>query len=103
LNISVYISGLHNSEIIIKTRLNYLFARFVKAMKPKLAPYVQTVLTNIQTLLIIQPTPITLNNLNSHPYNDFYLFEAVGTLISLETIPMEQQSEYLGVSINKLK
>jgi exportin-T len=94
--------GLHNSEIIIKTRLNYLFARFVKAMKPKLAPYVQTVLTNIQTLLIIQPTPITLNNLNSHPYNDFYLFEAVGTLISLETIPMEQQSEYLGTIIQPM-
>jgi len=67
-------------------------------MKVKLAPYVQTVLTNIQSLLIIQPTPITLNNLNSQSYNDLYLFEAVGMLISLDSIPLEQQSEYLGVS-----
>jgi len=94
--------GLHNSEIIIKTRLNYLFCRFVKSMKPKLVPYVQTVLTNIQTLLIIQPTPVTLNNLNSQSYNDLYLFEAVGMLISLEAIPLEQQSEYLGTIIQPM-
>jgi len=69
-------------------------------MKSKLAPYVQTVLTNIQTLLIVQPTPVTLNNLNAQSYNDLYLFEAVGILISLDGIPLEQQSEYLGVSIS---
>jgi len=68
-------------------------------MKSKLAPFVQTVLTNIQTLLIVQPTPVTLNSLNSQSYNDLYLFEAVGMLISLDGIPLEQQSEYLGVSI----
>jgi len=94
--------GLHNSEIIIKTRLNYLFARFVKLMKSKLAPYVQTVLTNIQTLLIVQPTPVTLNNLNAQSYNDLYLFEAVGILISLDGIPLEQQSEYLGTIIQPM-
>lgn len=94
--------GLHNSEIIIKTRLNYLFARFVKAMKTKLVPYVQTVLTNIQSLLIVQPTPVTLNNLNSQSYNDLYLFEAVGLLISLDSIPLEQQSEYLGTIIQPM-
>jgi len=94
--------GLHNTEIIIKTRLNYLFARFVKAMKSKLAPYVQTVLTNIQSLLIVQPIPVTLNSLNSQSYNDLYLFEAVGTLISLESIPLEQQSEYLGTIIQPM-
>jgi len=94
--------GLHNSEIIIKTRLNYLFARFVKLMKSKLAPYVQTVLTNIQTLLIVQPTPVTLSNLNAQSYNDLYLFEAVGILISLDGIPLEQQSEYLGTIIQPM-
>ena len=40
--------GLHNAILQIRTRSWYLFHRFVKSLKSRMGPYVETVLTSIQ-------------------------------------------------------
>ncbi|KAF9428077.1 pre-tRNA nuclear export protein [Podila epigama] len=100
--------GLHHPIVSNRTRAWYLFWRFVKELKGKLNPYVETVLSNIQDLLTVEATlPPTLgHDFDLSTYKDTlfetktYVFEAVGLLISHESIPAQQQFEYLSVVVN---
>ncbi|KAF9898864.1 pre-tRNA nuclear export protein, partial [Lobosporangium transversale] len=95
--------GLHHPISANRTRAWYLFWRFSKDLKYRLTPYVQTVLTNIQDVLTIEGSlpPMLAPDFDISTYKDqifetkTYLFEAVGLLISQDSIPAQQQVEYL--------
>jgi exportin-T len=71
-------------------------------MKQHLTPYVTDILKGIEDLLIIHPI-ITRQKNDKLPIKDtdsafdsqLYLFEALGFLVSLESIPLEQQIEFI--------
>ncbi|KAK3826715.1 MAG: armadillo-type protein [Linnemannia gamsii] len=100
--------GLHHPISANRTRAWYLFWRFSKDLKLKLAPYLETVLNSIQDVLTVEASlPGALNpgfDLSTFKDQVFetktYLFEAVGLLISQECIPAQQQFEYLTVVVN---
>ncbi|KAF9578132.1 pre-tRNA nuclear export protein, partial [Lunasporangiospora selenospora] len=100
--------GLHHPLAANRTRAWYLFWRFVKELRSRLAPYIQSVLGSIQDVLTVEanlPNPLTPDfDLTTFKDSMFdtktYLFEAVGLLISQESIPAQQQFEYLTVVVN---
>ncbi|KAI7823777.1 armadillo-type protein [Gamsiella multidivaricata] len=100
--------GLHHPISANRTRAWYLFWRFTKDLKFKLSPYVQTVLTSIQDVLTVEASlpPMLSPGFDLSTYKDqvfetkIYLFEAVGLLISQDSIPAQQQFEYLSVVVN---
>ncbi|KAG0204147.1 pre-tRNA nuclear export protein [Mortierella sp. GBA30] len=100
--------GLHHPISANRTRAWYLFWRFAKDLKFKLTPYVETVLKSIQDVLTVDGSlPVALTpDFDLSTYKDpvfetkTYLFEAVGLLISQESIPAQQQFEYLSVVVN---
>ncbi|GJJ75579.1 exportin-T [Entomortierella parvispora] len=102
--------GLHHPIAANRARAWYLFWRFSKDLKFKLTPYVETVLNSVQDVLTVEaPLPPVLNSdfdLSTFKDSAFetktYLFEAVGLLISQESIPAQQQFEYLSVVVNPL-
>lgn len=102
--------GLHHPLKQIRTRCWYLFQRFVRNLKPKLAPYVENVLTSISDLLTIQAEPILeTNTMDGTPVpsastfdSQLYLFETVGLLISMEGLDPLKQSEYLKIVLQPI-
>ncbi|KAF9425612.1 pre-tRNA nuclear export protein [Entomortierella beljakovae] len=100
--------GLHHPIPSNRTRAWYLFWRFSKDLKFRLTPFVQTVLTSIQDVLTIEATlPSVLgSDFDLSTFKDqvfetkTYLFEAVGLLISQDSIPAQQQFEYLSAVVN---
>ncbi|CAG8609589.1 11241_t:CDS:10 [Funneliformis caledonium] len=104
--------GLHNSILQIRTRSWYLFYRFVKLLKSRMGPYVENVLTSIQDLLIVQADlssvdasegAITRDQAMEGGFDDqIYLFETVGTLITVESIPADRQTEFAKIVISPL-
>ncbi|KAF9353934.1 pre-tRNA nuclear export protein, partial [Mortierella sp. NVP85] len=99
--------GLHHPLLANRTRVWYLFWRFTKDLKTKLSPFVQTVLTSIQDVLTIEASlpPVLAPDFDLSSFKDqtfetkTYLFEAVGLLISQDTIPAQQQFEYLSAVV----
>ncbi|KAG9322841.1 hypothetical protein KVV02_008784 [Mortierella alpina] len=100
--------GLHHPISANRTRAWYLFWRFTKDLKSKLTPYVETVLNSIQDVLTADGSlPMALSpDFDLSTFKDpvfetkTYLFEAVGLLTSQESIPAQQQFEYLSVVVN---
>ncbi|KAF9200449.1 pre-tRNA nuclear export protein [Haplosporangium sp. Z 27] len=100
--------GLHHPISGNRTRAWYLFWRFSKDLRFKLTPYVQTVLNSIQDVLTVEATlpPLLGPDFDLSTYKDqvfetkTYLFEAVGLLISQDSIPAQQQFEYLSAVVN---
>ncbi|OAD74660.1 hypothetical protein PHYBLDRAFT_180902 [Phycomyces blakesleeanus NRRL 1555(-)] len=102
--------GLHHPLNQIRSRCWYLFQRFVKMLKPKMGPYVETLLSSIGDLLTIQAeTPVESNTMDGMPIpaastfdSQLYLFETVGTLISLDSVDVMKQMEYLQIVLEPL-
>ncbi|KAG0172349.1 pre-tRNA nuclear export protein, partial [Apophysomyces sp. BC1015] len=102
--------GLHHSLKQIRSRCWYLFHRLVKSLKPKMGPYVESVLSSIGDLLSIQAEPpVETNTMDGMPIpaastfdSQLYLFETVGMLISLDAIDVVKQTEYLKIVLEPL-
>ncbi|CAG8500890.1 6782_t:CDS:10 [Ambispora leptoticha] len=105
--------GLHHPSKQIRSRSWYLFHRFVRSLKPYMNGYAGTVLPLIQDLLIIQAEiPPTINAGESVLSKDqamsgffsdqIYLFEVVGILITVDSIPPETQLKFTEEIINPL-
>ncbi|KAG0254528.1 pre-tRNA nuclear export protein [Actinomortierella ambigua] len=100
--------GLHHANPANRARAWYLFWRFSKDLKQKLARYVETVLTNIQDVLtteaslppVLGPDFDLATNKDAMFETKTYVFEAVGLLISQESIPAQKQFEYLSVVVS---
>ncbi|KAJ3023991.1 pre-tRNA nuclear export protein [Thoreauomyces humboldtii] len=92
--------GLHNPVNHIRTRAYYLFRGLVHSLKSNLSPFVETVLNAIQDLLVVSlpapAKPVSEDDYTNLPFDSqLYLYEAVGMLISLETLTVEKQAELL--------
>ncbi|KAG0242703.1 pre-tRNA nuclear export protein [Actinomortierella wolfii] len=100
--------GLHHPNPANRARAWYLFWRFTKDLKQKLARYVETVLASIQDVLtteaslppVLGPDFDLANNKDTMFETKTYVFEAVGLLISQESIPAQKQFEYLSVVVS---
>nr|CAG8569749.1 1109_t:CDS:10 [Entrophospora candida] len=105
--------GLHSINLQIRSRSWYLFYKFVKSLKSKMSNYVETVLSSIQDLLIIQLDPAITDAageillakeeaMDNTFTNQLYLFETVGILITIDSVPIEIQMEYLKAIVGPL-
>ncbi|KAF9969790.1 pre-tRNA nuclear export protein [Actinomortierella ambigua] len=100
--------GLHHPNPANRARAWYLFWRFTKDLKQKLSRYVETVLTSIQDVLtteaslppVLGPDFDLATNKDTMFETKTYVFEAVGLLISQESIPAQKQFEYLSVVVS---
>ncbi|KAI9138013.1 armadillo-type protein [Paraphysoderma sedebokerense] len=106
--------GLHNPRLATRSRVNYLFYRFIKSLKDRVKPFSEECLRGIQDLLAIsppvattpsKPTSLEKDGEKTHSPsfdNQLYLFEAVGILISVDVNPPQKQAEYLEFVITPL-
>ncbi|KAJ3325466.1 pre-tRNA nuclear export protein [Boothiomyces sp. JEL0866] len=90
--------GLFHPVKSIRLRVNYLFLRFVKLLRQFLGQYVESILSALTELLVIKQRILPFAN-DPSVSNDFdsqiYLFEAVGYLISIDSIAPQRQGELL--------
>ncbi|TPX58420.1 hypothetical protein PhCBS80983_g03131 [Powellomyces hirtus] len=101
--------GLHHEVNYIRIRAYYLFRQYVHALKSKLSPYVDTVLNNIQDLLVVElPAPYKLplhaeEDTAGLPFDSqLYVYEAVGILISLDGLSTDKQAKLLRAVLTPL-
>lgn len=78
----------------VRTRIVYLFCRFVKSHKAVLGPLVSEVITRLAPLLAVSPKS-DVNQLLS-PDDQGYIFEATATLIVFGDLTSEMKSQYVG-------
>ncbi|KAJ3271577.1 pre-tRNA nuclear export protein [Terramyces sp. JEL0728] len=92
--------GLFHPVKSIRLRVNYLFLRFVKLLRQFLGQYVESILSALTELLVIKQRILPTSN-DPSVASDFdsqiYLFEAVGYLISVDTITPQRQGELLTI------
>ncbi|WKY05144.1 hypothetical protein Q1695_005844 [Nippostrongylus brasiliensis] len=82
----------------VRTRIVYLFCRFVKAHKTVLSPLVSEVITRLAPLLAMSPQSDQLLTADDQAF----IFEATGTLIVFGELGVEQKSVYIAELANKL-
>uniref|UniRef100_A0A158PCW5 Exportin-T n=1 Tax=Angiostrongylus cantonensis TaxID=6313 RepID=A0A158PCW5_ANGCA len=82
----------------VRTRIVYLFCRFVKAHKTALSPLVSEVIARLAPLLVMSPQSDQLLTADDQAF----IFEATGTLIVFGELGVEQKSTYIGELVNKL-
>ncbi|KAJ3187978.1 pre-tRNA nuclear export protein [Gaertneriomyces sp. JEL0708] len=95
--------GMHHDATFVRSRVFYLFRQFVTPLKNTLVSMVDTVLTSISDLLVVQmPSPLERAGDDSDDEttastfdSQLYIYEAVGILISAENVPEQRQAELL--------
>ncbi|KAI9187580.1 pre-tRNA nuclear export protein [Blastocladiella emersonii ATCC 22665] len=115
--LDAFVAALHAPHPGTRARASYLLLRTAKAVKAHLAPLVDTLLGSMSDLLVV-PVP----DLNAPPPApkvadgsvaaaaeataagnlDMFLYETVSLLISLEQLPVDKRTEYLGVALAPL-
>ncbi|EFO92257.1 CRE-XPO-3 protein [Caenorhabditis remanei] len=78
----------------VRTRIVYLFCRFVKSHKAVLGPLVSEVITRLAPLLAVSPK--SEDNQLLSPDDQGYIFEATATLIVFGDLTSEMKSQYVG-------
>ncbi|KAH0455515.1 hypothetical protein IEQ34_015547 [Dendrobium chrysotoxum] len=96
--------GVHHPNLNVSRRASYLFMRAVKLLKPKLVPFVDTILQSLQDALVqYTSSDWTSKDLKYSGFEDgSHAFEAIGLLIGVEEISPEKQSEYLAALLQPL-
>ncbi|PKU85889.1 exportin-T isoform X2 [Dendrobium catenatum] len=96
--------GVHHPNLNVSRRASYLFMRAVKLLKPKLVPFVDTILQSLQDALVqYTSSDWTSKDLKYSGFEDgSHAFEAIGLLIGVEEISPEKQSEYLAALLKPL-
>lgn len=101
-----FVGLVHHSNIRVKTRSWYLFGRFVKHLRSILGNVAETVISSIADLLVIKaevPQPDEQDDMSSDESDhsadaiftsQLYLFEAVGTIASTTSTPIDKQVIY---------
>ncbi|CAJ0601007.1 unnamed protein product [Cylicocyclus nassatus] len=82
----------------VRTRIVYLFCRFVKAHKTVLSPLVSEVITRLAPLLAMSPQSDQMLTADDQAF----IFEATGTLIVFGELGVEQKALYIGELASKL-
>ena len=90
--------GLHHRVAKTRYRLNYLFSKFVKILRAKLAVYAQDIIFAINDLLVIPQRQINDHGLptdNSYMEGTVHLFDSVGMIASVESLDPTRQLQLL--------
>ncbi|CAD6190747.1 unnamed protein product [Caenorhabditis auriculariae] len=86
--------GIAIPAVNVRTRIVYLFCRFVKAHKVVLSPLVSEVVKRLAPLLAVAPESENSSALSSD--DQAYIFEATATLIVFGELDVELKSQYFG-------
>ncbi|XP_057736307.1 exportin-T [Arachis stenosperma] len=86
--------GIHHPNINVSRRASYLFLRFVKLLRVKLVPFIETILQSLQDA-VAQFTSMNYTTELSRSEDGSHIFEAIGLLIGMEDVPPEKQCDYL--------
>lgn len=78
----------------VRTRIVYLFCRFVKSHKTVLGPLVSEVITRLAPLLAVSPQSDANQLLSADDQG--YIFEATATLIVFGNLTSEMKAQYVG-------
>ena len=101
-----FVGLVHHNHIRVRTRSWYLFGRFVKHLRSILGNVAETVISSIGDLLVIKaevPKPEDQDDMTSEESDhsadavftsQLYLFEAVGTIASTSSTPVDKQVLY---------
>ena len=93
--------GLFHRNQSKRLRAQYLFLRFVRSLRSFLPQYVVGIITSLQPLLVVgTPEITTVEELSVN--TDLYVFEAVGYMISVPTIPDAEKCRYLSIIVNPM-
>ncbi|EGT42951.1 hypothetical protein CAEBREN_13713 [Caenorhabditis brenneri] len=92
--------GISIPSASVRTRIVYLFCRFVKSHKTVLGPLVSEVITRLAPLLAVSPQS-DVNQFLS-PDDQGYIFEATATLIVFGDLTSEMKSQYVGELVSTL-
>ncbi|KAI9788316.1 MAG: pre-tRNA nuclear export protein [Peltula sp. TS41687] len=100
-----FVRFVHHDHVRVKTRSWYLFQRFVKQLRSHLGNVSQTVIQAIGDLLEIKAEPTGQDSGNDSLSMDpgqnsaenifnsqLYLFEAIGCIASVSSVPVEKQA-----------
>ncbi|XP_014664369.1 PREDICTED: exportin-T-like [Priapulus caudatus] len=72
--------GLHHQSCRVRSRVSYLFSRFIKSSKAHLQPFVEDILKQLEDLLVVPPAENGIELLLS-PDDQLFLYEAAAVLI----------------------
>lgn len=108
-----FVKGVHDSHVRVRRRSWYLFQRFVKSLKTHIGDIAETVLQAIGDLLVIKaeaPKDIGDDEMSSDENqaedsafeSQLCLFDAVGCLSSIRSIPEERQVMFAQTIMNPL-
>lgn len=99
-----FIQHAHSPNARIRLRAWYLLQRFVRQQRHNVGPVADTVVPNLQDLLVIKAEMPKVTNGDEDESDDersdstftsqLYLFEAVGCIISTTNVPAEKQLQY---------
>uniref|UniRef100_A0A1I7TXK2 Exportin-T n=1 Tax=Caenorhabditis tropicalis TaxID=1561998 RepID=A0A1I7TXK2_9PELO len=92
--------GISISAANVRTRIVYLFCRFVKSHKTVLGPLVSEVITRLAPLLAVSPQSDANQLLSAEDQG--YIFEATATLIVFGDLTSEMKSQYVGELVSTL-
>ncbi|KAI9101118.1 armadillo-type protein [Phlyctochytrium arcticum] len=101
--------GMHNDAVFVRCRVYYLFRQFVHEVQGRLSPLVDTILTSIEDLLVVQlpePKQPLAEGEEDRAVSTFesqlFIYEAVGNLISLDGTPEQKQVDLLTAVLTPL-
>jgi exportin-T len=109
-----FVRFVHHTHVRVRARSWYLFGRFVKHLRALLGNVAQTVIESISDLLPIKAELLKedanendMSDETDHPVDAAFnsqlcLFEAVGCISSVPTIPVEKQALYARLTMNPL-
>eukprot|EP00002_Diphylleia_rotans_P037821 TRINITY_DN849_c0_g9_i1.p1 TRINITY_DN849_c0_g9~~TRINITY_DN849_c0_g9_i1.p1 ORF type:complete len:702 (-),score=93.79 TRINITY_DN849_c0_g9_i1:1394-3499(-) len=92
--------GIRHPSVQVRSRACLLFARFLKALKTVLHPYMDGMLSNLRECLLIQPGMPNPSRLSNEDQAQVY--QAVGLMIGSDSVTPEVQEQYLEAIISPI-
>ncbi|XP_013382049.1 exportin-T [Lingula anatina] len=88
--------GLHNKSKSVRSRVSYLFSRFIKGIRAHVQSYenVQEILTRIADLLVLN-TPDNGLQISLTSVDKLFMYETAGTVIVSGYFPPEKKAELM--------
>ncbi|KNA26123.1 hypothetical protein SOVF_000400 [Spinacia oleracea] len=94
--------GIHHPNINVSRRASYLFMRLVKLLRSKLVPYIETILQSLQDVVARFTSMDFAAKQMIGAEDGSHIFEAIGILIGMESVPLEKQTDYLSSLLTPL-
>ncbi|XP_021716530.1 exportin-T-like [Chenopodium quinoa] len=94
--------GIRHPNIIVSRRASYLFMRIVKLLKSKLAPFIETILQKLHDVVVRFTSISFLDKVMIEAEDGSHIFEAIGILIGMDSVPHEKQTHYLNSLLTPL-